>query len=595
MTMSNGNMSDLTESLFRENEIKANRVTTKAMAIWGLLLIIMSILDMMGIYQLASLLARYLLLVFGFINIVAFLIARRVHYEHPKLKSLIIGCTLFSCGVSFFFYPTTSTFITYGAIIIAAMYYNQRLIRITALCSWLLYSLLLFANVYFEQTSETIRMLHAIQEIKVWRWTFDVVNYYFIPHTVLFLITTLICDSIARRGQNLVRKRAMITSEVTSMERDLKTAFDIQLQALPAPRYETSVGHLKFDAFIRPAKVVGGDFYDYFICGPNVVFLVADVSDKGMPAALFMMKAKYAIRSAVMNCSSLEKAISEANEVLCDNNMANMFVTLWIASINMKTGVGKYVNCGHLPPVIRHADGSVERIENEPNVMLGVFEKPVLSSHIIRLKKDDRLFLFTDGLTDAVNADGQQFGNENLLRAITLFPSDSTSCCATLIGFIDSFTAGQSQFDDMTLMVVRPIDERTSECYEFLYDANYESVEKLIKEVNILLEGKFCPDAARRDMDAALDEICGNVSDYAYEDGKTGKLRLNLTLGDNYAEFLVCDNGKPFNPLEVSDPKDFDHIETGGIGIFLAKKLMDSLDYSYAEGENRLRMMKVWH
>lgn len=280
----------------------------------------------------------------------------------------------------------------------------------------------------------------------------EVLSYRYIIHSIEFFITALICNGIAKRGKNLVLKQSQITAEVTAMEADLKIASNIQLESLPAQSYSTSDGEIRINALIRPAKMVGGDFYDYFICGQDIVFLVADVSDKGLPSAMFMMKAKNTIRSAVLNGESLEKSVASANVELCHDNNENMFVTLWIASINRQSGIGTYVNAGHPTPLLRHADGSVSNIENEPNTMLGLFADTVYTSQPIVIKEDDTLFVFSDGLTDAENDSKEFLGKERLLQYVQCLPADTEDFCNTLIDKIDGFASNQNQFDDMTLL-----------------------------------------------------------------------------------------------------------------------------------------------
>lgn len=593
MTKSDGNISDLTDKLFLENEIKTNKFLSYALVILGTLYVIIAITSIFGIIELGSNVATYLVLTAGIVNIIDFHLARMYEYNKPRLKSTIIYSTLVSCAVVFFFYPLIATFITYGPILMSALYYSQKQIRKIAIISWIIFAIGIWANVVLEYTNESMQALHAWQEITIWQYPKDVFIYYFLLHSIVFFITALLCNGIARRGKSLVIKQSHISAEVSSMEADLKTASNIQQKTLPAQNYQTDNGNICINAFMRPAKVVGGDFYDYFISGPNIVFLVADVSDKGLTAAMFMMKAKYIIRGTVLYGESLERAVDNANKKLCLDNNENMFVTLWIACINQQTGIGKYVNAGHLPPIVRHYDGSTSKIENTPNMMLGIFPDAEIKSHPLHLHKDDVLFLFSDGLTDAENNNKDFFGEKRLQLAIKDLPVGTTDLCHTLIEGIDNFSINQNQYDDMTLLTVHLKNDVNYARKELCLDAVYTSIEKLIEEVNSLLEEKKCPTDVRRYIDTTLDEIGTNICDYAYP-GSIGKFSTIICIGENFFEITIKDNGIEFNPLEVTMPDIQTSPAIGGLGISLIKNLMDKVEYSRQNNENQLRMLKIW-
>lgn len=229
---------------------------------------------------------------------------------------MILGGILFSGGIQFFFFPLIADFICFGPIIISAMYYDKKLILRTAFISWLCYSVLLWANVYFEFHSALMREYHAWQGIRLWSLPGEVLTNHQIPQTVSFFVTGLICNGITRRGHQFVKKQAQISAQVSAMDAELSAASGIQLSSLPETAYELSDRGIRARALIRPVKAVGGDFYDYFPMGSDLVFLVGDVSDKGLPAAMFMMKAKNAVRFAVQNDVRLEDALRRVNTAL---------------------------------------------------------------------------------------------------------------------------------------------------------------------------------------------------------------------------------------------------------------------------------------
>ena len=366
----------------------------------------------------------------------------------------------------------------------------------------------------------------------------------------------------------------------------------MQLSSLPGKHSTFNEDKIIIEAFMRPAKAVGGDFYDYFVVDDNLVFLVADVSDKGFPAAMFMMKAKNAVRSAFHTKKEFEEVVEIANFLMYNDNNENMFTTMWIASINMKTGVGKYANCGHLYPFVRHQDGSVSRIENEPDLMLGVFENPQISTHLLKLTDGDTLIAFTDGLPDAVNHEGERFGEDRLYELIKNLPKIDTSTGGVLIGHIDKYVGDTNQFDDMTSLGVHFTSFDKPE--EDVISLKAETVSSTILNdtLNELLDKNGCPDFVRRNINVSIDEVCENIKEYAYNDS-IGEYSVRYLIGKNYLEIEFIDDGAEFNPLEEKT-EPFDDLQIGGLGIHLYTNIMDDVRYERINDKNHLLMIKCW-
>lgn len=589
----NTDKNETTEKLFFENEVKTNRFLSTALLILGCALVLSCIISYTSLFDFGGNWITSIILFFYSLNIVTFFIVKLQKYNKPWHKNIIILSTLISSGLIFSMYPHQATFIYYGPTIMSAMYYHPKIIRRTAFISWIIFTIGIWSNVYLEFHSETVKYYHYWLGVTTWKHPKDVFLYRYITCTFMFYIMALICHGIAKRGRFLMLKQSEITAEVISLESDLKTAADIQIETLPAQKYSTDNGNISINAFMRPAKTVGGDFYDYFTFGQNLFFVIADVSDKGMPAAIFMMKAKYTLRSAIMNGDSIEVAFKNANLELCRDNNENMFVTLWGGYVNIQTGIGKYINCGHSFPFVRHADGSTSQIENVPCTMLGFLPNASFSSHILNLQKDDILFLYTDGLTDAENSHGEFFGENRLRQTIQSLPTNLEDSCLPIINTIDGFSTNQDQFDDMTILTIRmnsKTDFSVSECY---LEASYSSSSELIGLVNQQLGEKHCPEEIRRNIDVALDEVITNISDYAYPDGN-GSFKVISTCGDNFLDIVFCDKGTAFNPLEYKDSRNQSELQIGGLGISLIKNIMDNVEYSRQDNENRLHLIKLW-
>jgi serine phosphatase RsbU (regulator of sigma subunit) len=202
--------------------------------------------------------------------------------------------------------------------------------------------------------------------------------------------------------------------------KEMAMAADIQENAIPRvfPPFPEEK-RMDLCASMKPAREVGGDFYDFFYSGADrLVFLVADVSGKGVPAALFMMRAKTVLKTLAQTGRPLAEAVTEANEALCEGNAADMFVTAWIGEIDLATGVVTYVNAGHNPPV-RFGEGSEpEYVRGRSGLMLGAMPGVSYKARELRLGPGQMLYLYTDGMTEQPDAKGELFGEERLRAAI---------------------------------------------------------------------------------------------------------------------------------------------------------------------------------
>ena len=220
-------------------------------------------------------------------------------------------------------------------------------------------------------------------------------------------------------------------------------------------------------ASMNTAEAVGGDFYDFFMRDENTLVLVmADVSGKGMPAALYMMRAKTLIRTCAEQGLPVDEIAIEANKRLCEDDSLGMFVTAWIGLLELDTGVLSYVHAGHTMPVLVQRDGASENaasfVKQEIDMVLGAFEDAGYMRQEIRLAPGDSIFLYTDGVTEANDVNKEMYGEERLLSFITENMSDSSckAACEAVLSDVNSFADGAAQFDDITMMWVKYYGEK---------------------------------------------------------------------------------------------------------------------------------------
>ena len=249
-----------------------------------------------------------------------------------------------------------------------------------------------------------------------------------------------------------------IDDEKARFDKELEFAKTIQHSVLPSifPPYPH---RQEFDLFASmfTAKEVGGDFYDfYFVDEDRLAFLIADVSGKGVPAAMFMMRAKTVIRGFAEAGHDVHTVFTLANNVLCENNDATMFVTAWLGILDLKTGIIEFCNAGHNPPLVRRKDGEFEYLVSDNDLILAAMDDIEYHKHSIKIEIGDEIFLYTDGATEAINEDTVIYGENRLLQVLNQNKNkDVEVICSEVVNNIDSFAGNAPQFDDITMLLLR--------------------------------------------------------------------------------------------------------------------------------------------
>ena len=208
-------------------------------------------------------------------------------------------------------------------------------------------------------------------------------------------------------------------------------------------------------ATMDPAKEVGGDFYDFFLIDPDHLGLVmADVSGKGIPAALFMMISKVILQSCAMLGRTSAEILQKTNEALCSNNQVGMFVTVWVGILEISTGKIMAANAGHEFPAYYHKEeGSFELIKDKHGFVIGGMETAEYTEYELQMKPGDKIFLYTDGVPEASDSEDNMFGLEHMLEALNREPEAAPEqVLKNVKGAVDAFVRGAEQFDDLTMM-----------------------------------------------------------------------------------------------------------------------------------------------
>lgn len=259
-------------------------------------------------------------------------------------------------------------------------------------------------------------------------------------------------------NSTVVTLKRYIAEAAARIDRELEFARSIQHSAIPSvfPPYP---GHSEFDIYatMDTAKEVGGDFYDFYFVGENKLgFLIADVSGKGIPAAMFMMTAKTIIKGYAEAGKPVDEVFTTANEKLCESNEAGMFVTAWMGELDIVTGKVEFANAGHNPPLVRHAGGGFEYMKSKPGFILAGMEGMKYRKNEFTLAPGDEIYLYTDGVTEATDSENNLYGEERLLALLNSMSGlTGEEICRAVKADIDAFVGDAPQFDDITMLYLK--------------------------------------------------------------------------------------------------------------------------------------------
>lgn len=381
--------------------------------------------------------------------------------------------------------------------------------------------------------------------------------------------------------------KGYITEAENRIDRELEFARQIQKSSLPSvfPPYPE---HKEFDIYasMDAAKEVGGDFYDFFLTDKNhLAILVADVSGKGIPAALFMMRAKTLIKNLCESGKSVDEVLTLANKALCENNDAEMFVTAWLGVINLDTLVLEYANAGHNPPLIKIGD-KFEYLRTKPNFILAGLSMSKYKKHEIELKVGSQIFLYTDGVTEAADSTNKLYGEARLIETINKEDLSPESLCNMIKTDIKDFVKDAEQSDDITMLSVRI--NRVDETEKIELTPNVESIVKANDFFTQTLEKWETNMKTTNKVMLALDEIYSNIVYYS----KATLANLILIKKEEGIEIIFEDNGLPYDPTLNKDPDvtlGAEERKIGGLGIYMVKKIADTVEYKY-DNKNILKV-----
>ena len=299
------------------------------------------------------------------------------------------------------------------------------------------------------------KMTKQISDLKDGDFVFKVEDIYKTKDEIEVLAKAF--EDLSTRNQQYIAEVKRVTTEKERIGAELNVATHIQADMLPSifPPYPNKT---EFDLFasMKPAKEVGGDFYDFFLVDDDhLAMVIADVSGKGVPAALFMVIAKTLIKNRAQMGGTPSEILYDVNNQLCEGNRTEFFVTVWLAIIDLRTGEGLAANAGHEHPSIYREGGRFELIKYAHSPVLAAMSDIRFKEREFKLCKGDRLFVYTDGVVEATNRSNELFGEDRLLKALNSNPYASLKgVLDNVSNSINSFVGDAQQFDDITMMCI---------------------------------------------------------------------------------------------------------------------------------------------
>ena len=609
----------LTKEVYIENEINSNIELAKGCAFTGVVLVIAWILYLTGVFSVPAATIMIINIVFPTVIVVlesSLIYLKLDVIKNPGFKYFLIIQFIVVTFVLNMIIPKHSILMWAVCIILVSHYFNPKISLFTYIVASIamllaIYSGMLFgewdsnllngSNIInvngvdvfadeatFEQRIDWIKQLAAEGDNRILK----AFLYYFLPRWLTFTLIAVISYSVSKRALNVLEIENMLTKDKEKIESELNVASTIQNNVLPHELAGIEKDHIF--GVMNAAKEIGGDFYDYFyIDKSHLALVIGDVSGKGIPAALFMMKTETLIKSLTLTIGfNTSLIMKRCNERLCDKNESNIFVTCWLGIINLITGELKYTNAGHNRIIIQK-DGNIEFLKSKVGVALGVFDTSEYYEDSIMLNDSDRLLLYTDGVTETPDMNNNLYGEGRLLKFAKINKkSIPNEFVENLLDDINKYSNGAPQFDDITILMYEYV-KNDSIIEKRVFKADVKELDNLFEYSSTLLRLMEYSNKDIIMINTALEEVFVNVSKYAYNEG--GVVEITLSKTNDKITFIFKDNGKKFNPLEKEDPNitaSSEEREVGGLGIFMVKKIMDEVHYEYIDNQNVLTLVK---
>ncbi len=390
------------------------------------------------------------------------------------------------------------------------------------------------------------------------------------------------------------------TSQKASIERDIRIASAIQKGMLPEKfPSKTDRDDVQIYASLTPAKDVGGDLFDFYFRDEKLFFCIGDVAGKGVPASLFMAVTRAVFRTVSVRESMPDRIMATMNKIIAEMNKNSMFVTLFVGVLDLPTGHLYYCNAGHDAPLLIGA--GVGMLPCDSNIPVGFRPSWKYTLQEAQVFTGTTIFLFTDGLTEAMDANQSQFQMERVTdvasQALAKQHLEPQQLISEMTEAVHQFVGNAEQSDDLTMMAIQYIrQQRDVKLRKSLVLPNdTQEVPRLNDFVAEVCEAVGLDSIVAMQVKLAIEEAVVNVMKYAYPQGTRGDVTIEAVSNDMRLKFTIIDSGKPFDPTvlpEVDTTLPAKERRIGGLGIHIVRQFMDSINYERSGNLNILAIRK---
>ncbi len=474
--------SDETKVIFENNEYESNRLSAMVICACAVILIASWVLNIFGVFTIPKL-RMNILVIQGIIELAVPLVLYAVFKGRKRwLKYVMVICLLLVCTRLFSILNHNVVLIMILPVLLSSRYFSKGFTLQISIIAVLFLAVASAATIFYgvidlnfypspaDGTTVVIKdgLRASLTALKA--DTFAAVGrmmiHGFLPRLLVFLIITMISVLIAGHGHKMVLVQDEVSRASANVKMELDTATKIQNSMVPNI-FPAFPERDEFDIYagMFTAKEVGGDFYDYFLVDENqLAIVIADVSGKGVPAALFMMASKILISDRALMGGTPAEILSFVNNRICEKNIAEMFVTVWLGIINLKTGSVIAANAGHEYPAIRKNSGEFEVLHDKHSFIVGGMKGIKYKDYEFKLEKGDSLFLYTDGITEAHNASEELFGEKRMTEALNLNADASPEeTVENVKAAVDEFVGEADRFDDLTMLCLKYFGSESAE------------------------------------------------------------------------------------------------------------------------------------
>lgn len=442
-----------------ENEAEANQYAAKCLAVCAGVGTLAWLFNILGIFIIPANIMNI-----GMPFTILFFLIPTLLCKITGGKPLWAKYAIVICGITSIFIlsaamPKHGVLAWAVPLALSCHYYSKKLTKLTLIASWILFSASIYVGMYIGEGDLNLLITEPDIENRVitGQMLFEASLFFVLPRALILLGLSSICTTVAGRTRRLLERQIRDSEERQRISTELDVATRIQADMLPCI-FPAFPERPEFDIYatMNPAKEVGGDFYDFFMVDEtHLAIVIADVSGKGVPAALFMVIGKTLINDHTKPDVDLGKVFTEVNELLCQSNNEGLFITAFEGVLDLVTGEFCFVNAGHEMPFIAKSGNAYEPYKLRPGFVLAGMEGMKYQSGCIQLSPGDKIFQYTDGVTEATNTANELYGMERLTNILVQNTAKSPAELLPVVkADIDAFVGEAPQFDDFTMLCV---------------------------------------------------------------------------------------------------------------------------------------------